>query len=394
MRKITLTVSLFIFLIRAYGQQACSDSTYVPRKLTFTEANFVSGYYQQNGDHSAVTGGIGTEKLSDISNSIELTWNKTDHFQRKHILSVEAGFDSYSSASSDKIDPTTVSSASSKDTRYYPSLSYTIANDLKQVSYGALMSFSREYDYTSVGIGGVFSKSSSDNNREFTAKILAFFDTWKIILPVELRDHDISAFTGTDQRNSYTASIVYSQIINKRLSASLLADVGYQQGLLSTLYQRIYFQDGSEWVEQLPENRIKVPVGLRVNYFAGDRFIFRTYYRYYTDDWGINSNTVSLEVPVKITNSFTVGPFGRFYNQSASNYFKGYKEHAPTEEFYTSDYDLSAFSSQFFGLTMRFMLSEGLLGIRHWNALELRAGHYMRSDGLNANSVTAAFQFK
>jgi hypothetical protein len=37
------------------------------RTLQLDEVNFVSSYYQQNGNHSAVTGGIGTEKLYDIA---------------------------------------------------------------------------------------------------------------------------------------------------------------------------------------------------------------------------------------------------------------------------------------------------------------------------------------
>jgi hypothetical protein len=395
MKKFTLSVALFLSLLKCSAQETTTeDSSYTTRKLSFSEANFVSGYYQQDGEHSAVTGGIGSEKLTDISNSIELRWNKTDHFNRTHLLSVEAGIDSYTSASSDKIDPTTVSSASSKDTRYYPSGSYTISNNEKHLSYGFLGSISKEYDYTSIGVGGSFSKSSKDNNRELTVKALAFFDTWKVILPIELSDKDISAFTDNDTRNSYNLSLVYSQVINKRMTAALLSDIGMQQGLLSTLYQRIYFQDGSEWVEQLPESRVKIPIGLRVNYFAGDKVVLRTYYRYYTDDWGISSNTVSLEVPVKITNSFTVGPFGRLYNQTASTYFKEYGQHLPTEEFYTSDHDLSAFSSQYYALNFRFMLADGIMGIRHWNAVEVRAGHYTRSDGLASNAITAAFKFK
>ena len=38
------------------------------RKLKEIDANFLSGYYHQDGNNSAVTGGIGTEKLTDFSN--------------------------------------------------------------------------------------------------------------------------------------------------------------------------------------------------------------------------------------------------------------------------------------------------------------------------------------
>ena len=80
------------------------------RKLKFEEINFVSGYYHQNGNNSAVTGGIGTEKLTDFANNIELKLSKYDRKDRKHTLALTAGIDHYTSASSDKIDPYTISS--------------------------------------------------------------------------------------------------------------------------------------------------------------------------------------------------------------------------------------------------------------------------------------------
>jgi hypothetical protein len=36
----------------------------------------------------------------------------------------------------------------------------------------------------------------------------------------------------------------------------------------------------------------------------------------------------------------------------------------------------------------------GVFKIRHWNSLELRAGHYLRSPDLKANSITLALKFK
>ena len=42
-------------------------NAYRPRALRVDEVNIVSSYYNQNGYHSAVTGGIGTEKVTDFS---------------------------------------------------------------------------------------------------------------------------------------------------------------------------------------------------------------------------------------------------------------------------------------------------------------------------------------
>ena len=76
MRKICLVVlGLYINLLGAFAQQKDSVN-YQSRKLKLDEINFVSSYYSQNGNNSAVTGGIGTEALKDFSNGFEVKFLK------------------------------------------------------------------------------------------------------------------------------------------------------------------------------------------------------------------------------------------------------------------------------------------------------------------------------
>src|SRR5690349_18159618 len=124
MKKVSLLLLAFLFqTVAAFAQT--DSAAYKKRKLSVSEVNFVSSYYWQDGNNSAVTGGIGSEQLTDFANTIELKLARTDRKERQHIISAEMGIDHYSSASSDKIDPATISSASHADTRFYPSLSYT-----------------------------------------------------------------------------------------------------------------------------------------------------------------------------------------------------------------------------------------------------------------------------
>ena len=139
--------------------------------------------------------------------------------------------------------------------------------------------------------------------------------------------------------------------MTKKLQGSLALDFVMQDGLLSTPFQRVYFSDVADSfieqfqladdVEQLPDSRFKVALGGRLNYYIDETFVVRTFYRYYFDDWGITSHTISVEVPIKLSDKFTIYPSYRFYNQSAADYFGAYESHLSTDEFYTSDYDLS-----------------------------------------------------
>jgi len=386
-------LGIYLSTAAAFSQSAQDTSTYKNRKLKVEEVNFVSSYYQQDGNNSAVTGGIGTEKLTDFATTLDVKLSRYDFRKRKHTLTGEVGIDVYTSASSDKIDPNTISSASSGDKRIYPSLTYAITNEEKGSTVSVNGSISTEYDYFSKGISLGWSKLSKDKNREFGVKGQIFLDTWTVILPIELRKNG-GMTDGTKPRNSYSTSFTLSQVVTRRLQFILMTDFAYQDGQLATLYQRAYFTDGSHKVENLPDSRLKLPLGARLNYFLGDRFIFRSYYRYYLDNWGMTAHTAELEIPIKITPFFSLSPFYRYYKQQSVKYFASYQQHNASEEFYTSDFDLSTLTSNMTGLGIRYSPPGGLMGIPKFNALELRYGHYQRSTGLNADIITHLVKLK
>lgn len=400
MKYISLTiVALYLGIIASFAQVVKRDSVpYEKRKLKFEQADLVNSYYSQDGNNSAVTGGIGTEKLTDISNTFDLKLSRYGKTGLKHTYNFEIGFDTYTSASSDNIDPNTISSPSYSDVRIYPSLSWNIANEQKGNSIGFNLSTSTEYDYTSVGGGVNFTKSSKDKNTELTVKLQAFFDTWNVILPVELRPNNFGS-PGYNQgdkapRNSFSAAISLSQILSKNFQALLMVEPALQNGLLATRYQRVFFNNGAFRAEFLPNQRIKLPIGARLNYFLGDNLVLRSFLRYYTDDWGINSGTAELETSIKLTPFASVSPFYRYYAQTASNYFAGYQTHNIASNFYTSDYDLSKFNSNFFGAGLRFAPPSGVLGLSRVSMIEFRYGHYNRSNGLNSNIISMNLRFK
>ncbi|AEV98255.1 hypothetical protein A4D02_23155 [Niastella koreensis] len=396
MKKLFLTALGIAALLKTFSQQL-PDSSFQSRKLKIDEINLVSSYYNQNGDHAAVTGGIGTQQLTDIANVIDVKLTKYDRKLRKHSFDLELGIDHYTSASSDKIDLKANSSASHADTRIYPSFTWTMENEQKGNTLTAGASFSNEFDYVSRGVNVGFSKKTKDRNGEFSAKVQAYFDQVKLVTPIELRTNTNPRGEneyGSANRTTLAGSLSWSQVINKNLQVAFLADIVHQQGFLSLPFYRVYFTDGSVHQEKLPDNRLKIPLGFRANYFLGDRIIIRTWYRYYKDDWGISSHTVNIEVPVKITSFFSVSPFYRFYNQTAVKYFAPYEQHTAQNEFYTSNYDLSKFNSNFLGAGIRLAPPNGVFGVKHWNMLEIRYGHYTKNINMNANIISLNIKYK
>ncbi|RWU10912.1 DUF3570 domain-containing protein [Pedobacter chitinilyticus] len=398
MKKIFLTMATaFALLHPTFGQiaQRQESTGYKSRKLKLDEVNLVSSYYSQDGNNAAVTGGIGSQKLSDIANIFDIRLTKYDLKERKHTFGLDVGIDHYSSASSDKIDLQANSSASHADTRVYPSLSWSVENEKKGTTLALGLSSSTEYDYQSFGGNIAFSTKTKDRNGEFTAKFQTYLDQVKLILPIELRSSGGEHETGgTAGRNTFAGSLSYAQVINQRFQVMLLADVVQQTGYLSLPFHRVYFKDGSVHQENLPNNRFKIPLGLRASYFLGDNVVIRTYYRFYTDNWGINAHTAEMELPVKINAFFSISPFYRYYTQTAAKYFAPYQSHTIADQYYNSNYDLSKFNSNFYGAGIRFAPPKGILGLQRLSMLEVRYGHYSKNIQMSSDIISLNIKYK
>ncbi|WP_432410122.1 DUF3570 domain-containing protein [Rasiella sp. SM2506] len=430
---------ILVFCVIAFAKsfsQTGQDSTkvYKKRVLETTEVDFLTSYYSQVGDNAAVSGGIGTEELTDITGTfvVSIPLNDDD------VLTIDAGVSAYTSASSSNVgpfddgpaDPFQASSgASSSDLWANVTGSYSHSSDDRNDIWSAKISISSEYDYFSAGVGGSYTKLFNEKNTELSVNANVYIDTWNAIYPTELRPFgengnglSNSLFTQNtitgntnynpifsefkdEGRNSYSLGFGFSQILHKNVQGLLSLDFVQQQGLLSTPFQRVYFSDVADTfidnfqladaVEHLPDSRFKVAVGGRLNWYLNETFTVRTFYRYYFDDWGISSHTASIEVPMKITDKFTLYPSYRFYNQTAADYFNVYEGALSTDEFYTSDYDLSEYSANQigFGVSYTDIFAKAHIWKLGLKSIDLKFYQYDRDTSFSSSIITAGFKF-
>jgi len=414
-----LIVVLLFFTSLFFAQEKQKDTVFKKRVLEKAEVDFLMSYYTQDGDHAGVTGGIGTEELTDITPTfiIAVPLNDDD------VLTAEVGISAYTSASSSNVDPfdgsepgspwVESSGASAADVWVNGNFDYSHSSDDRNTVWGANLSVASEYDYFSIGFGGHLAKLFNQKNTEVSLKANVYIDTWNPQYPAEFRTGFIpnagytTNYTEFDKlgRNTYSLSASVSQILTKKMQASLFLDVVHQDGLLSAPHQRVYFSDKPDFfidnfhiaddVERLPDTRFKLPIGMRLNYFINEYLTFRSYYRLYTDNWGITAHTAEIELPLKITRSLAVIPSYRYYTQTAADYFSEYNTHVSTQEFYTSDYDLSKFNSYQYGIGVRYTdiftkLKIFKLGLK---SIELKYSNYKRSDGLKASIISGGIKF-
>ena len=435
-------VILFLLLSSlSFSQEKDSTVVFKKRVLESTEVDFLASYYKQDGLHSAVSGGIGSENLTDIASNIIVAIPMNDD----DVLTVDAGISAYTSASSSNINPLdsnkpnpwqASSGASAQDALASLVVNYSHSSDDRNFIWNADVSVSSEYDYFSLGFGGGITKLFNNKNSEISLKGNAYLDTWQPIYPIEFRDNLPTVYDQTGAisnlynpnfiswtskaRNSFSASVSFSQVITKKSHFSVFFDVLQQQGQLSSPYHRMYFADKDNFyvgdpqfipnyqsetnkgayqladaIEKLPDTRFKLPFGLRYNYYLNETVSFRTYYRFYTDNWDVQSHTASIEIPFKVSSKFTLFPMYRYYTQTKSKYFAPYETHLSTEKFFTSDFDLSDFDAHQYGLG--FTYTDIFTSSKIWKFglknIDFRFNHYDRSDGLNANIATVGFKF-
>jgi len=446
---------MFLCFGSAWSQQ---DSTLVYKKrvLETTEVDFLSSYYSQDGNNASVTGGIGTEELTDATATIVVSMplNEDD------VLTIDAGISAYTSASSSNTDPfddsdgatpwSTSSGASASDVWANINADYSHSSDDRNTIWNADLSLASEYDYFSLGFGGGLTKLFNEKNTTIGVSAKVYLDTWNPVYPIELRSFEdnngnltqglFSNLNIIDQngntslaynpvnyksiqdkgRNTYSLSLSFSQILSKNAQFSVFLDLVNQQGWLANPLQRVYFSDVDNYyvgnaasipnykssgntdvfqladdIERLPDSRIKIPVGFRFNYYLNEVFTVRTYYRYYFDDWGIKSNTASIEVPIKISQKFTLYPSFRYYDQTEADYFAPYEQNLSTEQFYTSDYDLSKFSANQYGFGISYtdIFSSAHIWELGLKSIDFKYNNYQRNTGLSANYFGLGFKF-
>ena len=467
------------------AQNQDSTKVYKKKVLENAEVDFLMSLYKQDGDNSAVGGGVGTEELTDVTPTIVISLPLNDN----DVLTIDAGISAYTSASSSNINPFNGNTGASKGIRgrnddddederdgdnqgqsssngtpWLAStgasrsdelvslhVDYSHSSDSRNFIWGSNASFSNEFDYTSVGFGGNVTGLFNDKNTEVGLKGTVYLDKWRPIYPTELHEYSTYGddflskgyFDGIDvvnlngavtknympnafttitnrSRNSYSISFFLSQILSKRLQAAVFIDLVRQEGLLSTPYHRVYFIDKPNYyigdpkyipvyttpqnlgvyqladdIERLPSTRFKIPIGARLNYYISETFVLRTYYRYYTDDWGLNAHTFNVDLPIRFNQRFSLTPSYRYYAQNAVKYYAPYETHLSTEQYYTSDPDLAKFNSNQYSIALNYndLFNDfhiSLFGLKNAN---IKYSHYNRSDGLKANIVSLGFKF-
>ncbi len=192
--------------------------------------------------------------------------------------------------------------------------------------------------------------------------------------------------------NLINVQLGFSQNINSQSYAKVAIFAVIEDGYLTNPYMNVVrnYNESTNKADIVAENRpdSKTAYGVSIKYANAltDKLSLQLAYRYYTDDWGIDSNTLDGDIYYEY-NSDILLKFGlRGYIQSEADFYNASKDYFTDEIFASSDQRMSDFSSITYKTDVNYVFSE------EWSA-NISANFYSQSTKNNAMYFMTGFRY-
>lgn len=256
--------------------------------------------------------------------------------------------DMVSSASIDVI--TTASPYTEERTQWSLGMDYLHGNTT--MSLGFTSSVEPDYDATS------FSFSVSQD---------MFSDLTTLTLTYALGDDLVGntsdpTFERDIDRQNYGISL--TQILTRNMIAAINFETITDEGFLNNPYRSVRYADAGSAIgysyepELYPNTRTSNALGIRVKYYLPYRAAIEGEYRYFTDTWDIDGNTVSISY-VHPLGPWTFKAKFRYHDQTGAHFFNDIFPRSEATNFRGRDKELSPLTSSAFRLAASYEIVGG-----------------------------------
>lgn len=226
------------------------------------------------------------------------------------------------------------------ESRFAPTFLVAYDDGENSLSTGAY--FSAEEDYTGKAIFINYVRQLNEANTALGVGFSQSADKWNPVFKRNLPD---------DSRNERKIDLSINQLITPNFSMQLVYSYMYSQGFLSSTYNYLG-QDSFARFENYPNKRTGHAFAIKGVSMLGDNDSMNYSYRYYKDDWEISSHTLGTEWLHQFNEQWTSGTRLRYYKQSKSYFAKNIGTYKVTDQYFASDYRMSAFNSYDIGIPL------------------------------------------
>ncbi len=214
---------------------------------------------------------------------------------------------------------------------------------------------SKENDFTAnTAIAGL----SHDMFGDLTTVSLGFARGWNVV-----GERNTPSFK--QDMDSRTFSTGLSQILTKRLIATLEYEVVTDEGFLNNPYRKIRYLDPLSGLgyafadEKYPHTHTSSAASIGGRYLLPFHAALNGSYRFYSDTWGIVANTAEIGYTQPYKNVWTFEVSYRYYTQTHADFYSDLFPRIDFQNFMGRDKELAAFdtSSIHLGATYNFLKS-------------------------------------
>ena len=231
-------------------------------------------------------------------------------------------------------DPNASALAKFDDTRLANSLSWTHQHDNNwTVNYNGAVSI--ENDYRSYGGAVTVDKETASKAYRFTVGLALTYDQIFRVgsggTPVPLTQIADNEIAGDGEKNTTDLILGLTHVINRRTVGQVNLGYSLSQGYLTDPYKVFSVVDiatdlpidNSSYYEGRPGDRQRTSITFQLNHqtFPSNNIIHGSY-RYYTDDWEVDSHTLDLDYRITFASTSYFETSLRLYTQTAAFFYQ------------------------------------------------------------------------
>jgi hypothetical protein len=250
--------------------------------------------------------------------------------------------------------------------------------------------YSTETDYLAQQVGGHLNRDFSE---ELNLSVGASYG-WDAIKP--LADDRATGRAGGGEKTTLHWNAVATRIVTPTTILRAGVELNVVDGLQHNPYRNVY-AGGSIVPERHPDHRQRRDAFLKLNQYVMNRSSVKLSYRFYDDDWGVDSHELDGRLSQYVTRALSAQYEYRWYTQTQAWFYRGtYPSVTGVDGFQTGDYRLGPLSSHLFGAALNLDLSTlaaehpalGRLGVR------LEYQRYFNSNNYSANILETGLDFR
>jgi len=258
-----------------------------------------------------------------------------------------------------------------------------------EVTLGA--SFSNEYDYRSTELSAeVLHWVDEGKNQAFSMGV-AF---QRNVILVDCKENSIcDATSGASKKlraDAFFAEAGFSQNLNSSSVLKTSLFFNNEDGYLTNPFMnvlRYYNTTPTITNETRPHNRRGYGGVLEYTKAIGESTAWHSSYRYYHDDWEIDSHTLNNDLYYELNSDTTLGAGLRYYSQSAAHFFSKEFDHFTDEVYASSDERLGDFNAINLSMSIDYKITKQLM-------YNLSGNYYKQNEGTIARYFTTGVKYK